>query len=265
MPHIPLPAAPALDDSDPRLIFALRGAQEEERITGSHRHGHGQLFGADTGLVTVGTRHGQWVVPATHAVWVPPHEEHSMRSHGPFSGWSLYVAEPACAALPATLRTLKASALLRAAVDRAAAWPDAPLAEAQTRLAGVMLDEITASRDDGFGLPMPRDARLLRVTRRLAANPGNRRSLDEWAAVAAVSPRTLSRRFVEETGFSFSQWRQRARLMRAVELLVANQAVTTVALDLGYDDVSAFIAAFRRVFRVTPARFAAGDVPMKQG
>ena len=257
MPRLPLSAALVFDDADTRLVVARRGAQDEARVTAAHRHGRGQLFGADTGLVTVGTRHGQWVVPATHAVWVPPHEEHAMRSHGPFSGWSLYVAESACAALPAQARTLKTSALLRAAVDRAASWPDAPLDETQTRLAGVVLDEIAASRDDGFGLPMPLDARLLRVTRQLAATPGDRRSLDEWAALAAVSPRTLSRRFVEETGFSFSQWRQRARLMRAVELLVADQAVTTVALDMGYEDVSAFIAAFRRMFGVTPARFAA--------
>ena len=244
MPSIQLSSARVLDDADARLVFALRGAQDEARVTGAHRHGHGQLFGADTGLVTVGTRHGQWVVPATHAVWVPPHEEHSMRSHGPFSGWSLYVAESACAALPAEIRTLKTSALLRAAVDRAASWCDEPLDEAQTRLASVMLDEIAWSRDDGFGLPMPRDARLLRVTNALAARPGDERSLDEWAAVAAVSPRTLSRRFVEETGFTFSRWRQRARLMRAVELLAVNEAVTAIALDLGYENVSAFIAAF---------------------
>lgn len=263
MMRMPLSTSLVLDDADPRLVFVLRGAQDEVRVTAAHRHAHGQLFGADTGLVTVGARHGQWVVPATHAVWVPPHEEHSMRSHGPFSGWSLYICESACAALPAALRTIKTSALLRAAVDRASSWADAPLDDAQTRLATVMLDEIAATDDEGLGLPMPRDARLLRVARQLATTPGDQRSLDEWAVVAAVSSRTLSRRFVEETGFTFSQWRQRARLMRAVELLAAEHAVTAIALDLGYEDVSAFIAAFRRMFGVTPARFAAAGFQVR--
>jgi AraC-like DNA-binding protein len=31
--------------------------------------------------------------------------------------------------------------------------------------------------------------------------------------------------------------------------------VTTVALELGYDNVSAFIAMFRRTFGVTPGRY----------
>jgi len=139
---------------------------------------------------------------------------------------------------------------------------DGPLAdldavEGRDNIARVIVDEVRGLPDDGFGLPAPRDPRLLRVTTRLAAVPGDRRSLEAWAALAAMSPRTLSRRFVEDTGFTFSEWRQRARLMRAVELLAARRPVTAVALELGYDNVSAFIAAFRRAFGVTPARFRA--------
>jgi len=54
-----------------------------------------------------------------------------------------------------------------------------------------------------------------------------------------------------------ADWRQRARLMRAIEMLAAGTPVTTIALSLGYDNVSAFIAMFRRVHGVTPARFIA--------
>ena len=34
--------------------------------------------------------------------------------------------------------------------------------------------------------------------------------------------------------------------------------MTTVALDLGYDNVSAFIAMFKREHGVTPGRYAPG-------
>jgi AraC-like DNA-binding protein len=70
-----------------------------------------------------------------------------------------------------------------------------------------------------------------------------------------VSSRTLSRRFVQETGFSFTAWRQRARLLRSLELLAADQAVNAIALDLGYATASAFIGLFRRVFGETPAAY----------
>ncbi len=65
----------------------------------------------------------------------------------------------------------------------------------------------------------------------------------------------MTRRFSAETGFSFTQWRQRSRLLRALELLTRGTAVTTTALDLGYENVSAFIAMFRRHFGVTPGRY----------
>jgi AraC-like DNA-binding protein len=97
----------------------------------------------------------------------------------------------------------------------------------------------------------------MRIARALLDDLADPRGLDEWADFGALSARTLSRRFAAETGFTFADWRQRARLMRAVEMLAAGTPVTTIALSLGYDNVSAFIAMFRRVHGVTPARFMA--------
>jgi AraC-like DNA-binding protein len=50
-----------------------------------------------------------------------------------------------------------------------------------------------------------------------------------------------------------SAWRQRARLVRALEMLAAGEPLGTVALDLGYSTASAFIAVFREAFGCTPA------------
>ena len=67
------------------------------------------------------------------------------------------------------------------------------------------------------------------------------------------SPRTFSRRFREQTGLSFGQWRQQACLMAAVTRLAAGEAVTRVALDLGYDSPSAFSSMYRRVMGEAPS------------
>ncbi|EIV3811202.1 MULTISPECIES: helix-turn-helix domain-containing protein [Klebsiella] len=145
--------------------------------------------------------------------------------------------------------------LLREAITRAASWKDVNLNASQKRLAGVILDEIGSLPEVNLGLSMPQDIRLLRIAQTLSDNPDDDRRLEEWAVWAGMSSRTLTRRFRAETGFSFNEWRQRIRLLRSLELLAAGKPVTAIALDLGYDNVSAFIALFRRIFGTTPGRF----------
>jgi len=237
------------------FLIAVAQNGMETRVTASHHHARGQLLGAMHGLLSVGVDKQQWVVPAIHAVWIPPHREHSLRSHGAYSGWSVYIEETACALLPAEPCTIRTSALLREAVKRAASWHDAVLDEAQLRIAGVIVDEIRGLPRERLGLPMPEDPRLQRIAEALSRDLADNRRLEEWAAWAAVAPRTLTRRFVDETGFSFAEWRQQARLLRALEMLAADLPVTNVALELGYDNVSAFIAMFKRAMGTTPSRY----------
>lgn len=240
----------------PRLV-AHAGVEPGRRVTPPHRHPEGQLFGATRGVLTVGTDAGLWVVPASHAVWVPPHHRHSLRSHGAFDGSSVYVAEAACANLPETACAIRCTALLREAIARAATWDGRALDAPRQRVADVILDELRAAPPEPLGLPLPADARLMRIARALLDDLSDPRGLADWAAHGALSARTLSRRFLAETGFTFADWRQRARLMRAVELLAGGSSVTAAALTLGYDNVSAFIAMFRRAHGTTPARFLA--------
>lgn len=238
----------------PLLVATLRSSPVA-RTTALHQHARGQLLGAQRGLLSVQAAHQHWVVPATHAVWIAPDCSHALRSHGPFDGWSVYVEPQACAGLPRQTCVIATSALLLEAVRRAATWSQALLEPPQSRIAQVILDEIAGLPQEPFGLPLPRDPRLLRIAQALADSPDDNRLLEHWAQWAGVSPRTLARRFVAETGFTFSQWRQRARLLRALELLAAHAPVTRVALDLGYENVSAFIAMFRRTFGTTPGRY----------
>jgi AraC-like DNA-binding protein len=233
------------------LVVASHEANGQSKE--AHSHGRGQLFGSTRGLLTVGLDTGVWVVPATHAVWVPPRRLHWARSHGPFHGYAAYVAESSCAELPATPCSIRCSDLLRAAVLRAAGWDAGPLDARSQRTAAVILDEIRHQPVDPLGLPLPRDARLMRIAQALLDEPASERSLEDWAAWAAVGERTLSRRFVSETGFTFTAWRQRARLQRALQMLADGMPVNAIAIDLGYSTPSTFIALFRRAFGQTPA------------
>ncbi|BCQ52923.1 AraC family transcriptional regulator [Burkholderia gladioli] len=258
----PLLPPPLVLESGGPLVAAAELTQSVARETEAHRHARGQLVGALSGLLSVGLEAQQWVVPATHAIWVPPHHMHSLRSYGPFSGWSVFVQEAACAALPTAPRAIRTNPLLREAVRRAATWSGGSLDHDEIRIAELILAEIAASPAQALGLPRPLDARLARIADALAADLSDTRRAEDWAQWAGIAPRTLSRRFLEETGMSFAQWRQQARVLRALERLAVGTPVTTIALELGYDNVSAFIEMFRRVLGVTPGKYAAELPPL---
>ena len=223
-----------------------------------HRHARGQLLGARRGLITVYAGDRQWVAPPSQAVWIPPGWPHGLRSHGPYSGYSVYLSPAACAGLPSAPRALAASALLLAAVERVAAWDGEARDAPRRRVVEVIRDEIRDQPQAAGALLLPAEARLQRLALALSDDPADTRTLAQWANWIGMAPRTLARHFLAETGLSLSAWRQRARLMRALEMLAAGAAVTTVALDLGYDNVSAFIAMFKREHGVTPGRYAPG-------
>lgn len=261
----PAPALPLLDPGlagsrgGPRLI-AVRRHDGALRQTAMHRHARGQLLGAYRGLLTVYAGDRQWVVPSSQAVWMPPGQAHGLRSHGPYAGYSAYLSPAACAGLPAAPCVLEASALLLAAVERASAWTDSEgdaAAPARRRIVELIRDEIRTLPQAGAALVLPLDPRLQRLALALSDQPSDTRSLEDWAAAVGMAPRTLARRYLAETGLTVGAWRQRARLMRAQEMLAAGAAVTTVALELGYDNVSAFIAMFKRELGTTPGRYSA--------
>jgi len=244
-----------IDDEQGPVLVATARRDGNIRTTAPHHHRRGQLFGAMRGLLTVDAGRSRWVVPATHAVWIPPDIVHGMRSYGPYSGWSVHVATSACADLPLTPTILLVSGLLRESVARAATWGYAEFNTAQSHVASVILDEIATLPQTALGLPMPRDHRLLKIAHALSERPDDDRKLEELAQWTGLAPRTLTRRFVVETGFSLTEWRQRVRLLRAIELLAGGSAVSAVALDVGYQNVSTFISLFKRTFAMTPGQY----------
>ena len=59
---------------------------------------------------------------------------------------------------------------------------------------------------------------------------------------------------------TFRQWQQQARLLGGLMRLAKGEPVTAVALDVGYENPSAFISMFRRTLGVTPGRYFSTDV-----
>jgi len=72
-------------------------------------------------------------------------------------------------------------------------------------------------------------------------------------------PRGFTRLFRRETGLSLAAWRQQACAVASLPRLAAGEAVTTVALDLGYEAPEAFTKMFKRVLGVPPSRYVSAD------
>jgi AraC-like DNA-binding protein len=70
-----------------------------------------------------------------------------------------------------------------------------------------------------------------------------------------MSERTFSRLFIQDTGFSFRTWKQRARICVSLDLLSAGIPIKQVAYQLGFSCPAAFTAAFRSILGSTPRDF----------
>jgi AraC-like DNA-binding protein len=90
----------------------------------------------------------------------------------------------------------------------------------------------------------------------LSTRPEERWTLSALARTACSAPFHLAHIFREEAGVSIHQYRQRARLARAIDVLVeTDQDLTTIALDLGFSSHSHFTAVFRQSVGLTPTEF----------
>ncbi|MFI6344215.1 GlxA family transcriptional regulator [Streptomyces sp. NPDC050560] len=81
-------------------------------------------------------------------------------------------------------------------------------------------------------------------------------TLQALARHAAVSPRTFSRRFAEDTGYTPMQWVMRARIDVARELLERSQlSVEQIAADVGLGTGANLRLRFQRVLGTTPSEY----------
>jgi AraC-like DNA-binding protein/quercetin dioxygenase-like cupin family protein len=224
-----------------------------------HAHTKHQLIYALRGVMVVQAEAGRWVVPPTRAIWMVAGMTHAIQCIGEVHMRSLLVATNAAPKLLSETQAVGISPLLRELI-RAAMLVPQPYAPGTRdgRVMRLILDEVRALPVLPLHLQMPADPRLLRICEHLQQRLDDASTMAEWAQRLALDVKTIQRVFVKETGMTFGQWRQQARLLRALELLATGEKVIDVALALGYDSPSAFATMFRKQFGQTPSQFFAG-------
>ena len=248
---------PVADISEiPRPIVALAKDYPNGHVIPLHRHARAQLLYASSGVMTVTTEIGIWVVPPMRAVWIPALTKHEILVSGKLSLRTLYFKPAVVEGLPGECCVVSVPPLLKELMLYAMSLP--PLysrSSPEERIMDVIIDQVQKLKTDPLDLPIPRDQRLQKIFKALAGNPSDNRALGDWGRQVGASSRTLARLFRSETGMSFRQWRQQIRILEALRRLAEKEAVTNVAMDLGYDSPSAFIAMFKKAVGKTPGQY----------
>lgn len=240
-------------------VLARKFVQAE--LLQTHTHELAQILFASHGLMQVTTPKGRWLVPPQRAVWIPPATMHSIEILTGLEMRTVYI-QPARVAEHAESSRLghefvvAVSDLLR---DLILAFFTEPVrSERVELLARLTLFELVEAEDPTTFMPMPTDSRVRRVAELALADVRGRRDLPDLAHEAGVSQRTVARIFPLETNLTFKKWRQRVRMMAAIEELGRGQVlIKQVSAKLGYSSVAAFAAAFHEVLGETPSEFQA--------
>ncbi|MEB4615694.1 helix-turn-helix transcriptional regulator [Leucobacter sp. M11] len=266
-----------IPDSYLLTTATLVGTDRDAWQGAEHFHGDAMLMWPVRGTSIVGVGEAIWRLSPGQGLWVPAGVPHAARIDPGAVASFTYVAPglfpdswtgPRVVTVGAAARELlhhlndhpmpreDRIRAQRVAVQliAAAAEPElpavlgAPGAVACDPRAGLAVPEI----------PLLRDPRIRPLADAVLADPGDDRSIDAWSWQLSLSVRTVSRIFAREVGMSFSQWRTLVRMAHAVGLLAAGEPVGFVAHRSGYASTSAFSAAFRREFGVSPSEYTTG-------
>ena len=242
------------DPNRPVLTLDWR-AEGPHRVPG-HSHPRAQIIYQCSGVYRVQTPSGSFVVPQKQAIWIPPDLYHETYTNDSAHALMLFVDGSLATNLARECMVVDVNPFLAQLFLRAVEYGNHyDTSGREARLVQVILDELALLAPSPLHLPLPRDKRLSRLIDRLIAAPALDTTLTELAPDMGASGRTLARLFRRETGLTYIEWRNKLRLLEAIDQLGQGRPVTQVALDMGYHSVSAFIAMFRREMGISPARY----------
>ena len=201
---------------------------------------------------------GVWLVPPQLTAWIPADAPHRLDILSDAELWMVHwspaaLADWAPSGFPERAFASRVTPLLRSLL--AAAVEAEARSEKAELLVRLMLFELSQVPDAPTYLPLPRSPVAKRVAELALADPRNHLDLAELASRAATSVRTASRLFPLETGLTLKAWRQRARIVRAMESLTRGESIARVASEAGFSSTAAFSCAFRQVTDMAPSAF----------
>ncbi|XKM13598.1 helix-turn-helix transcriptional regulator [Orbaceae bacterium ac157xtp] len=220
----------------------------------NHCHSWGQIICVKSGVFVLDVAGQRFLAPSGFALWIPPQINHSCHNNEPTRFRSININQFQSMPQQAGLVSLSAisHAIIDSFFDRKVHVPSTPQ---DLRLCQVLIDQLLVEPWQHAYLPTSHDKFLAPILAALEQNPADNSTLTQWANKVYTTERTLARRCQIELGMSFGQWRQRLRFLHSVSLLEQGMSVQSIAFDVGYNSVSAFITMFKQIAGVTPEQY----------
>jgi AraC-like DNA-binding protein len=243
-------------DHLPRSIIAIGARYPDGHVIEPHHHRRGQLISGATGVVVLTTPEGTYVMPPQRGMWIPPATQHHVRVVGAVLMQNLYLEPGAVPGMPAQCQVVGISPFMRGLMTEALSLPiETELDSRGGALMELIGHELQKLPVLPLSLRYPAKGALAARCREFVRKPAIHETIDDWAEDLHMSRRAFTRLFRRETGFSFVAWRQQACLISALPRLAAGEPVTTVAMDLGYENPAAFTLMFKRAFGSPPLKY----------
>ena len=222
-----------------------------------HAHGAAQVIYAVQGVMEVTIDEHLWLVPPHFAIYVPTRKAHSIRMYGIVSMRTIYVRSTLLRKLGQGCSVLHVSLLLRELMLETVRLGRLKSSVKMHRaLRDMVLEQLRTASSVPMALQNPSDERAAAIATSALTEAGKKLSLEQLCKRDGVGVRTVQRAFRQDTGMTFTTWRDQARLIRGIQYLIAGQSVKQCAYQAGFSHASAFIAVFRKTLGSTPKAWA---------
>lgn len=245
------------DDSAPPSLFTIdkQTLRANTRLD-NQQSASGQLVFIEYGVIAVITEQGRYLVPPRQVIWLPGATDYQLVAATPAAIVRFQLSQQTQHQLNNTTTVLAVDgfllSLLTESIDRQVMNFGAL---AYHHLSHLLLSRLELAPPLSLLLPAIKDPRLLAITRRQQKFPALKTDLVAWGKFVKTSSRTLTRLFKNETGMTYSQWKQIMLIHIAIIELSLGVSIADIAKSLGYESSSAFIYMFKKHMKVTPSHY----------
>jgi len=216
---------------------------------------YGQYIFVKAGVIAIITEQGRYLVPPEQSIWLPAKTVFQLIATTAAELICYFVEgsdqQQRCSATVLAVTPFLKSLINESISEDVKLYDDASLLS----LMQLLFNRVQAAQSLALLLPAVKDQRLAAITSRQQKFPALKTDLVAWGKFVHASSRTLSRVFKNETGITYSEWKQIMVIHIAIIQLYLGESITIIAKNLGYESSSAFIYMFKKHMKVTPSHY----------
>ncbi|RKG29235.1 AraC family transcriptional regulator [Acinetobacter tianfuensis] len=195
--------------------------------------------------------------PPSYGLWIPPQTEHCSAAidDQPIHYAVIRIAPEACVEFSDRTEVLSIRPFFRALVEEALELKLKQTSVQHYRhILQVIYDQLLTAPKHQHYLPQSHHSQLQPVLKRLSYTADFHLSLQQCLKNTHLSERQLLRLSQMELQMSLSEWRNRAKIIYALQQLKTGTSIKALSYQLGYQHSSSFIEFFKRYTGKTPSQ-----------